>query len=239
MKKIESEEQKAIRKAFRATRDKLKKQIQAYDDNELALDEVSSAIKLQYSVGARLENELDKVPKDAEFLEYIDNLVELSFDGKIDYTKIPTKAYKALINKIERLEAKVSRVKILDMLGKQYRLLTQNIVSSAQIGELQANTKRIEITTHHATLDALARIFYLAMREQGLTEKELASIAGKLKRLQKDYPIMELDFEDVKGKLYAGSKKETIEIEADFEEVDDRLDSVNSLVSKKARRGRK
>jgi hypothetical protein len=232
-------EEAEIRKKFRDLRERLKKQIESYDESEFELKETTDAIKYQYGILARLEEELEKVPRDEDLELELEEFTETEYEGKKAYTRIPEKTYNKLLRRLERLEAKLNRVTILNDLGRNARLLTQNITAQATIEESRANTKRIEIETHHASLLQLTKIFYLALRKRGFTDDEIASVAKELKRIQKDYPLIQTDFDQMKQLLFAQPEEIPNVIDADYEEVDDKLAEVNATLNKKAKRGRK
>ena len=235
-------EEKEVHRAFRATRDNLIKKIKAYETDALALDEVTDAIRLQYSVVARLEDELNKIPTDEELNYELEEFVYTEYDptDKTAYTKIPEKTYNRLLKRVEKLESKASRVNLLELIGKQARLLTQNITASAQIGELQANTKRIELTTHNATLIALMKMVYLSLTKLGHPHDVLVDLANELKRIKKDYPLIETDYVTTSKLLFAQPEEVSHNIEeADFEDVDEKLQNVNSLVTRSSRKSRR
>ena len=231
-------EEKEISAYFRKLRDKLKQQISAYDDYELDTREATSAIKYQYGVLARIEEELEKVPLDEDLLMELEEFTEQEFEGKLAYTRIPTRTYDKLLNRLERLEAKVSRVSILEKLGKNARLLTQNITNQVQIEESKANTRRIELETHQATLMQLVKVFFLTLRKLGYSDEEIKKIAKEQKRLQKEYPLIQNDYDSLKRIFYAQPEELPAAIDAEYEEVDDRLAEANALLKKKPTRGR-
>ena len=232
-------EEQDARDLFREVRDKLKKQFKDLDDLELKTDDATTAIKYHYGIVARLEDELDKVPKDEELLLSLAENVEEVWDGKQCNKIISKRDYDKLINTIERLEAKLDRVTILDKLGRHARLLTQNIVSQGQLEELSANTKRIELSMHQASLHALSKMFYLALRKLGYTDEEIVKVAKELKRLEKDFPLIETDYENMRKMLFARPEQIPETIDADYEEVDDEIENLNNMVySKKIVRGR-
>jgi len=118
-------------------------------------------------------------------------------------------------------------------------MLTQHLTSKAKIEESQMNTKRIGLEVHHASLMQLTKIFYLALRQQNFTDDEIASVAKRLKRIQKDYPLIETDFNDMKRLLFAEPEDIPKMItDAEYEEVND-MEDVNDLVRGKAKRGKK
>ena len=62
----------------------------------------------------RLEEELDKVPRDEDLELALDEFVYTDYEQKPAMTHIPESTYNKLLNRLKRLEAKVSRVDILD-----------------------------------------------------------------------------------------------------------------------------
>jgi hypothetical protein len=233
-------EEQEIRDKFRELRNKLKKQFEDFDEAVLKLDEVDSAIKYQYNIIARLEEEFEKIPKDEDLILELDS-VEFEKEEKVNYAHVPERTYTKLLNRLERLEAKLSRVSMLDMLGKNARLLTQNITAKADIEEKKASTKRIELTTHQASLLALSKMFYLALRKLGYADIDIVNVAKELKRLEKDYPIIETDYDSMRKMLYAQPEEMPNVIDADFEEVEgDPLATLDNIISgKKPKRGNK
>jgi len=232
-------EEKEIYASFRKQRERLEKQIKAYAELDIELDEVQPAIQHAWSTIARLEEELDKLPTDEDLELELEEFVETDYSDNRAYTKIPETTYNKLLNRLKRLEAKVSRVEILDKLGRHSRMLTQHLTSKAKIEESQMNTKRIGLEVHHASLMQLTKIFYLALRQQNFTDDEIASVAKRLKRIQKDYPLIETDFNDMKRLLFAEPEDIPKMItDAEYEEVND-MEDVNDLVRGKAKRGKK
>jgi type I site-specific restriction-modification system R (restriction) subunit len=230
-------EEAEIRQQFRQLREELKKKIKDFDDSELKTDDISSAIQYQYGLLARMEAELDKVPEDEQLELELENYVEVDMENPA-FTRIPTATYNKLTNKVKRLEAKVSRVDILTRLQQGARLLSQNIVSQGQLEELSANTKRIELTTHQATLLSLMQMVYLSLRKLGYDDLAITALAKELKRLQKDYPIIETDYATMRKQLYASPDEMPRVIEAEYEDVDE-LETINNVISGKPTRGRK
>jgi len=232
-------EEDEIHNKFRELRNNLKKKIKAFDDADLQTDEVSSAIKYQYGILARLEEELDLVPTDESIIADIEENSELTYEGKVASRVIDEKEYQRLVKQLKRLEKKVSRVSILNDLGKNARLLTQNITSQAQINELEANTKRIELTTHQASLLALSKMFYLALRKLGYSGADLEALARKMKQLEVDYPLVQTNYAALKSMLFAEPAEMSNIIDAEFEEANGGLQAVNQLVSGRKARKRK
>jgi hypothetical protein len=232
-------EEAEIRANFRKLREDLKRKIKDFEESDLSKTEVEDAICLEYNVLARLEEELEKIPRDEELELELEEFTESEFEGKKEYTRIPTTTYNKLLNRLSRLEAKTERVKVLDLIGKHSRALTQNITSQAQIDELRASAKKIEIETHHASLMQLVKVFFLTLRKLGYTDDEIKRVAREQKRLQKDYPLIQNDYESLKRVFYAEPEELPQIIDAEYEEVDDKLADVNATISKKPTRGRR
>ena len=70
---------------------------------------------------------------------------------------------------------------------------------------------------------------------------ETFNVAKELKRLEKDYPIIETDYDSMRKMLYAQPEEMPNVIDADFEEVEgDPLATLDNIISgKKPKRGRR
>jgi len=235
-------EEEHLRKDLREVRNNLKRVIAEFDDSGLDINNLYMALRHQYSVIARLEDELDKVPTDDDLITEMETSAETEY-SKIDhkeYTTIPTVFYNKLVNRCDRLAAKLSRVNILKELSHVNRLLGQNAGQQVQMEELRAKTEHIRIETHAAILQAMKDIFYLALRRMGKTDAELQTLAREMMRIEKDYPIIQEDYSKIKSRLFGQPEDVPRMIEARYEVMDDNVsrlnDIANSSVTRRAKR---
>ena len=226
-------EEETIRKDLRQVRDDLKRKIQHFEDSGLEIDNLVTALRHQYSILARLEDELEKVPTDEELLERLD-CCESEWDDDVHrkYTRVPTRDFNKLLNQLKRLEAKQNRVAILVELARVNRLFGQNAVAQVQMDEIRAKTEYIKIETHAAMLLAMKDIFYLAMRRMGFTDDQLRALARETMRIEKDYPIIQEDYSRIKARLFGEPENVPTLLEADYQVLPDSIEDLNDVVNR-------
>lgn len=226
-------EEKELRKNLREVRDNLKKLISAFDDDGLEVDNLHMAIRHQYSVMARLEEELDTIPSDESLVEELEALATSKYDkiAHKEYTTIPTVEYNKMLNLNKRLEAKLNRVTILRELARVNRLLGQQAGQQALMDEQRAKTEHIKIETHAAVLQAMKDIFYLALRRLGKPDSELQALAREMMRIERDYPIIQEDYKRIKSRLFGMPEDVPKQLEAEYEIIDDPITELNRLAN--------
>jgi hypothetical protein len=223
-----TETEKDARALMRKCRDLLQNQMDAYQDpDKFPVDSIVRAIYHSYSILARLEQELEKIPDDADFEEELEEIEEsVEYDGK-DVT-IPAKQYEKLQREVKRANARVKRVDLLKELAKANRLLGQQMSEEQKIIEMRKRQKYIEIKTHAEVLSAYNDMIVLALRRLGLSELEMQEFFRHMDKLRQEYPLVKMTLEDVIEKLTASPEKR-IELEPSAVEV---LDDPEDVVSK-------
>ena len=193
-------------------------QMESYeDDKEFPIEDAKRAVSHAYSIVARFENELDTIPDDDDFLLELEEIADRTYEGKKEFISLPSNQYDTLIKKIERLQAKVNRVNILNLMIKANRVLAQQMTEREKINELRKRQKYIDIQIHASILAAYNDMIYLALRRTGLTDSEITDFSNNLKNLEKDYPLVKMDKEDIIKRLTGESQP--ILVEADYEVV--------------------
>ena len=226
-------EEETIRKDLRQVRDDLKRKIQHFEDSGLEIDNLVTALRHQYSILARLEDELEKVPSDEELIASLECCEsDYDVDAHKEYTRVPIRDFNKLLTQIKRLEAKQNRVAILGELARVNRLFGQNAVAQVQMDEIRAKTEYIKIETHAAMLLAMKDIFYLAMRRMGFTDDQLRALARETMRIEKDYPIIQEDYSRIKARLFGEPDTVPLLLEADYQVLPDSIGDLNDVVNR-------
>jgi hypothetical protein len=223
-----TETEKDARALMRKCRDLLQNQMDAYQDpDKFPVDSIVRAIYHSYSILARLEQELEKIPDDTDFEEELEEIEEsVEYDDK-DVT-IPAKQYEKLQKEVRRANARVKRVDLLKELAKANRLLGQQMSEEQKIIEMRKRQKYIEIKTHAEVLSAYNDMIVLALRRLGLSELEMQEFFRHMDKLRQEYPLVKMTLEDVIEKLTASPEKR-IELEPSAVEV---MDDPEDIVSK-------
>lgn len=207
-----SNEEKDARRTMRKARDLLQEKIDSFNNpNAFPVSDVSQAVIHAYSILGRFEKELEEIPSDVSFAEELEEIAITDYKDKT--TTIPTKEYKLLVKKIVRLEAKLGRVSILNFLSKANRTLAQQISEREKVLELQKKQKFMEITAHAEILVAYNSMIYLALRRIGLTDGDIQDFADNLKNLERDYPLVKMNKEELVAKLTASTVPAVVDAE--------------------------
>lgn len=207
------EEQEA-REKLREIRDKLLKQIRNYSDDEFPTDEAEKAVQHSWSILSRLESELEKVPEDETLLEDLKEDKEEYYDTstKRAMVRIYESEYNRLLKRLERLEAKCSRVSILSTLSQANRKLGQQMLEGLKMETEKVKVDYIEISLHATVLKCFKDVLYIALRRLGHTDSQMQALAKEMKRIEKDYPLLEEDKKAIMKRLF-GEPDEVIDVE--------------------------
>jgi len=215
-----SSEERDARRLMRKCRDTLVTQMESYEDlNKFPIEDARRAVAHAYSILARFESELDSIPDDDDFLLELEEIADRTYEGKKEFINLPSKQYDTLIKKIERLKAKIDRVTILNLMVKANRVLAQQMTEREKINELRKRQKYIDIQIHASILAAYNDMIYLALRRTGITDSEITDFSNHLKNLEKDYPLVKMDKDDIIKRLTGGA--ELIPVEAEYEVVEE------------------
>lgn len=199
--------EKDARALLRKCRDMLTNQMDAYQDpSKFPIDSVVRAIAHGYSLLARLEKELEDLPSDEEYQELLAEIeASEEYDGKS--VTVSAKAYEKLQRQLERADIWNRRVKLLKEIAKANRLLGQQLSEEQKVKEMQKRQKYIEVQTHASILAAYNDIFFLAMRRIGLSEIQIREFFEQVKQIEKNYPLVKMDIEDVIERLTVSPEK--------------------------------
>ncbi len=233
-------EEQVARDRLRKARNNLLQQIKNYEDSDFPTDEAKKSVHHAWSLISRLEEELDKVPLDEDLLLDLAEKITTHYNliEKKEFTTIPTRDYNKLMNRLERLEAKCSRVSILDLLTKANRKLGQQMLEGLKMETEKARVEYIEISVHAAVLSCFKDVLYISLRRLGYTDADMKLLAKEMKRIEKDYPLLEEDKESIMKRLF-GEPSEVIDVAYEpMPDGDDLLKKVNAEVSGKRRRHR-
>ena len=211
-----SEEERDARRTLRKARDLLNNQIEGYNDpDKFPVSDASKAVSHSYSISARYEAELDSIPEDDDFLLELDIIADKDYKDKT--ITLPEKKYYQLVKRNERLQAKINRVTILNALSRANRTLAQQMESLEKINELKKRTKYIDVQIHASILSAYNDMVYLALRRMGHSDKDIQDFADALKSLERDYPLVQMDKEDIIARLTGDSP---IPVDAEYTVVE-------------------
>lgn len=224
-------EERDAKRTLRKCRDLLNNQMEGYDDpNKFPTNDANKAVMHSYSILARYEEEYDIIPDDDTFIEELEEIAIKDYEDKT--VTIPMKEYDLLVKKNARLQAKINRVTILNSLSRANRVLAQQMVDLEKIVELQKRQKFIDIQIHASILVAYNDMVYLSLRRIGLSDKDIQEFANQLKSLERDYPLLKMNNEELVEKLTTGKVPKTID--ADYEVIKespyDKLNEIDKLI---------
>lgn len=226
-----STEEKEAKQTLRKCRALLDNQMEGFDDpNKYPVGDASKAVMHSYSILARYEKEYDNIPDDDIFIEELEEIAEKDYKDKT--VTISMKEYDLLVKKNERLAAKINRVTILNSLSRANRVLAQQMVDLEKIVELQKRQKFIDISIHASILVAYNDMVYLSLRRIGLSDSDIQEFANQLKSLERDYPLLKMNNDELVERLTSGAVPKVTD--ADYEIVRetpyDKLNEVDKLI---------